>query len=432
MLSALAAGLSACADELPTATHPATPVAPVTFEVRLPWSAFASNLRVMGGFGRPDQVGAGLLANQFAGKLDARTLARFPEFPVSVSVLDTLGTTRTDTLLTFIGANVLVQFDTTSATNSGPVFLRVDRVDREWDERSATWQLAIDSGGVRAAWSQPGGGPLVPYAVSAWDPSVGSNQAILQLDSLETAFLRDTAQDNRGLLITLETAGERLNVEQVLLQLQIVPSVNPDSVLFVELQPSQLTYIYTPEAAAPAANELRVGGVPAWRTMLTLGLPPTVPGPAAICGGTPCQVELTGDRINHAALLLTTRPGDPAFAPTDTTEIEVRGVIAPEFLPKSPLASPLYIDSIGQPAGPEIHPSAFQPGGGRVVELAITPLLRDLVAGRTGIFRPTPTIALMEVREPFSFLFGSFVGPGQVGAPILRLVITISDPVRLP
>ena len=37
-----------------------------------------------------------------------------------------------------------------------------------------------------------------------------------------------------------------------------------------------------------------------------------------------------------------------------------------------------------------------------------------------------------EVLEPFSFSFGSFVGPGQPGEPVLRLLITVSDPVGLP
>ena len=46
--------------------------------------------------------------------------------------------------------------------------------------------------------------------------------------------------------------------------------------------------------------------------------------------------------------------------------------------------------------------------------------------------RTTPTITLMEVFEPLSFAFGSFAGPGQVGEPVLRLLITVSDPVGLP
>jgi hypothetical protein len=433
LLTLLTAGvLGGCADEFPTATHPATPVDPVTFEVRLPWSAFASNLRVLGGFGTPAQAGTGLLAHQFAGELEARTLVRFPNLPRSASVLDSLGTTRTDTLLSFIGSNVIVRFDTTSATNTGPVLLRVDRVDGPWDAGSTTWELAVDSGAVRTPWPQPGGGPLVDYASGAWDPSTGP-ETIMPLDSAETAFLRDTLQENRGLMLTLESAGHRLEVEEILLQLQVVPSVNPDSVLFVDIEPAQLTYIYTPAADPPPANELRAGGVPAWRSVLTLGLPANVAGTAAVCARTTCPILLTADRVNHASLLLTTKPGDPAFAPTDTMEFEIRGVLAPEFLPKSPVASPLFIDSIGEPVGTTIFPNAFRPGSTRVVELPITPLLRDLIAGgEGGIFRPTPTITLMEVLEPISFSLGTFVGPGQPGEPVLRLVLTISDPVGLP
>jgi hypothetical protein len=115
-------------------------------------------------------------------------------------------------------------------------------------------------------------------------------------------------------------------------------------------------------------------------------------------------------------------------------KFEIRGVLAPEFLPKSPLAGAQFLDSIGLPVGTVVPPSAFRQGSARVVELPITPLLRDLIAAPTvgNAFRSTPTVALMEVLEPFSFSFGSFVGPGQIGEPTLRLVITISDPVELP
>jgi hypothetical protein len=433
--------LAGCGDDFPTATHPTAPVDPVTFEVRLPWSAFASNLRVLSGFGTPgdvffsdgerNQKPDGLLAHQFAGELEARTLVRFPNLPRSLSVLDSLGTTRPDTALNFIGSNLIVHFDTTSKTNTGPVFLRVDRVDAPWDASSATWELAVDTPGVRIPWAQPGGGPLVFYADGSWDPSGGS-QSLFPLDSAETAFLRDTLQANRGLAITLQTPGHRLYVDSVTLQLQIIPSIHADSVIFLDVKTSEATYLYTPEADAPPANELRAGGVPAWRSVLTLGLPATVPAPPAVCARTTCPIALSADRINHAALLLTTQPGDPAFAPTDTMEFEVRGVLAPEVLPKSPLASPQFIDSIGDPVGASVLPAAFRPGSPRVVELAITPLLRNLIVGATGTFRPTPTITLMEVLEPFSFSFGSFVGPGRPGEPVLRLVLTISDPVGLP
>ena len=423
--------LAGCSDELPTATHPSTPVEPVTFEVRLPWSQFATNLRVLSGFGGPVDAPVGIIAHQYQGELEARTIVRYPNLPRSWSVLDSLGTTRTDTLLSFIGSNIIIQFDSTAHTNTGPVFLNVDRVDAPWDEATATWELAVDSGAVEIPWAQPGGGPLVRFAEGGWDPSTG-NQTILPLDSAETAFLGDTTKANRGIMVSLTSAGQRLDVQRVVLQLQVIPSVNQDSVFFIDVDPMEFTYLFTPEADPPPANELRAGGTPAWRSVLTLALPSTVQGTPAACALTTCPVVLTADRINHASLLLTTKPTDPVFAPLDTMEFEIRGVLAPEYGPKSPLAPALYLDSIGESVGTLIQPGAFGSGGPRVVELAITPLLRNLVAGSTGVFRPTPTITLMETEEPFSFSFGSFVGPGQPGEPILRLLLTISDPVGLP
>ena len=48
-------------------------------------------------------------------------------------------------------------------------------------------------------------------------------------------------------------------------------------------------------------------------------------------------VPLTADRITHAGLVLTTRPVEAAFRPSDSLGVQARAVIAPEVLPKSPI-----------------------------------------------------------------------------------------------
>ena len=73
------------------------PVRAATVEVRLPWDAFASGLEVLGGFGSPSELGTAVLAQDFAGELDSRALARFGPFPSTTSVRDSTGTIRSST-----------------------------------------------------------------------------------------------------------------------------------------------------------------------------------------------------------------------------------------------------------------------------------------------------------------------------------------------
>lgn len=424
--------LAACEDRVPTAVDPAlAPVDPVTFEVILPWSQFASDARVWGGFGRPVQTGTGLVAHEYDG-LEARTLARFERFPLVINVPDSLGTARNDTLPSFFGGAVLVTFDTTSNPGSSPVGIAVERIQKDFDTRTASWELAVDSGGVQVPWGEPGGGPAVTLNTATWTPGTGS-QVLIPLDSVEVAALGDTTSSERGVRLRMTSPGHRLDVTNIQLQLNTRPSINQDTTVFIFVDAADLTYVYTPRPPDPGPGELRVGGVPGWRTVMTLGLPAVAPTDPTVCARVACPISLTADRVNHAALLLTTRASPTAYAPSDTFEVEVRGVLAPDLLPKSPVTGPLFLDSLGLSAGIEVREQAFQPGGARVVEIPITPIIRSLLSGESiGGFRPTPTVALLEVPEPSSFPFASFVGPGMVGEPRLRLVVTVSDAVALP
>ena len=414
-------------------TTPLTTVGPLTFEVRLPWSEFASNLRVVGGYGRPAQTGSGLLAHEFENGLEARTLLRLGAYPTSVEVFDSLGTRRVETQLSIVSGSLWVTFDTTVAADFVVTAMKLDRLLEPWDARTATWELAIDSGGVQVPWSEPGGGAVETLRRLRWQRGRGA-EALISLDSATVALLGDTTVSERGLMVSTESPGRRLGVSQARMELHVVPSINLDSTLFVPVNVTALTYVYTPSADPPSDIQLRAGGAPAWRSLFTLALPPSLPGTGPVCARTTCPIALTSTRVNHASILLTTRPGDQtAFTPADTMGLEVRGVLAPELLPKSPVTAPLFVDSLGLATGTAVPAEAFRPGGSRVVEVPITPIVRSLLAGASfNGFRPTPTIALMELREPTSFTFASFVGPDQPGEPVLRLVLTISDPLGLP
>ncbi|MSR35800.1 MAG: hypothetical protein EXR95_04015 [Gemmatimonadetes bacterium] len=434
--------LAACDNQAPTAIdEDLVPVGPVTVEVRLPWSQFASNLRVLGGFGFASEVGLGFLAKEYEGVLNARTLVHFNAFPTEATVVDSAGTTRTDTKLSFVGGNIMIRFDAEASTNTGPVTVSAERTLVHWDAKTATWQNAVDSIDHRVAWGQPGGGPTAPLSSIGWTKS-GPDSVLIRLDSTMVAALADTASAlERGVRISLDTPGQRLQIKRITLKLIARPSVRSDTVLALTVNPSSVTFVYTPAPTAPTEG-LRVGGVPSWRSILTLGLPATVPGTAAACARVSCPLRVTDERITHVGLVLTTRPTEAPFRPTDSLSIEARSVLAPGALPKSPLGGQLFVDVLGRTIGASLPFAGFAPGTPRTVELAITPFVRNLLRGtsETG-GTPSPTLALLSLHCPVeitncfesrSLTYASFAGPGQSGEPYLRLVLTVSGALELP
>lgn len=436
-----AATLVACENQFPTAVDEGLlPVGPVTVEVRLPWSQFASNARVLGGFGRADEVGLGFLANKYQGVLDARTLLHVGTFPRSAEVVDSAGTTRTDNDLTFLGGDLMVRFDLNASTNTGPVTIGAGRTLTDWDIHTVDWANAVDTLDRTVPWPQAGGGPVAVFGTATWNRSPTEDSVLIKLDSAAVAALADTAS-NRGVRLTIETAGQRLVVLNARLFLTTRPSVHKDTLVSLPVEITDISFIYTPEPPAPTSG-LRVGGIPSWRSVLTVGLPAAVPGTAEACARVACPLPLTLDRINYAGLVLTSRAVEAPYRPSDSLAVEARAVLAPVSLPKSPLGGSLFVDGIGRTVGASLPVAAFQPGGARTVELPITPLILDLIRGETlaGGFA-SPTLALLSLRcppelpgcfESQSLTYAAFQGPGEVGEPYLRLILTVSGRVELP
>ena len=433
------ASLIACANEIPTAVDERLlPVDPVTFEVRLPWSQFASDLTVLGGFGRAEQLGVGLLAREFQGTFDARTLMHLNQLPLAAQVSDSLGTTRTDSVLTFVAGHLRITLDTMTSTR-GPVRVTLGRTLVPWDVHTATWEHAIDTLNRQLPWPEAGGGPIDTLGIGEWNEFQGDSMFIA-LSAAGIAVLADSTSD-RGLLMSVETPGERVDVTDVQLRLDTRPSVHRDTMITLVVDIRDLTFIYNPPPTPPA-EELRVGGVPSWRSLLTLELPETVVGPPDACARVGCPIALTAERVNHAGLVLTSSPTGPAFQPSDSLGIEVRAVLAPEVLPKSPLGPPLLLSGSGLTVGARLPASAFLTGGAQQAEIPITPIVQRFMSGETAPGeRSSGTIALLSLicrieigtcSEVASISYASFVGPGQPGEPHLRLILTVFDRVKLP
>ncbi len=427
LLACMALGSVACSEITPTSVDDSLlPGEPVTLEVRLEWATFASNLEVLGGYGRAQELGVGILAEDFGGTLDARTLVRFARFPRSVSVPDTTNTTVVDSMLTLLAGRVVAQLDTLASTNDGPVTLALGATDEPWHAGTATWTHAVDTVNGQVPWTEVGAGPVTPVATAVWDPAQGDS-VVFELDSAQVAFWGDTAQAVRGARLDAVTPGVRLKLNQVALRLDMRPSVNPDTTVVLTTARTDLTFVYAP-SPEPPQDGIRVGGVPAWRTVLDIDMPATLSGPAALCDVAGCPLVLTPDRINYAALVLRARKGDPAFQPSDSLSLDVRPVLLRSALPKAPLGGSL-VGLTGRRVGPGI----FADPEGTEVEIPITNYVRSLVEQDTTETQPPPrTLALLSAFEPISFSYASFFGPGSPEEPVLKLILTAGPSVELP
>ena len=404
----------------------------IAVEVRIPASDFLDRVRVYGGYGRASELGGGFIAHRFgAGAdpvtdpgLEAATLLRFGRYPAVVTVNDTTGTSRPDSSLTFLSGRIVARFDTLGSVHSGPVAIRADATTEAWDGVSATWEYAVDTLLNQVPWSQPGGGALQEIGEWEWDPEA-SDSLIIELDSAQVAAWSDTTDLTRGVRLSTEAPGVRLQLRSALMWLETLPSLNPDTLIQVLAGTDNITFIYNPLPTSPE-NGMRVGGAPAWRTVLDLDIPPALDGPPALCEQLGCPLELSEDHISYAALRLTTQAERAAFAPSDTISIDLRMVMVPDVLPKSPLGP-----SLSGIAGVILAPEWFAPPGGHVVEVPVTGLIQDLLRGETteGDAVST-TVALLSTFEPLSIEYASFEGlgaapggPARPGEPELRMIL---------
>ncbi len=428
---ALLAAAGACSEALPTVERDDLVRSGFATEVILEYDEFASGARVYGGYGRPSDLGAGFVAHDYGSRagggegaqegLEASSLLRFGRYPRSAQVLDTTGANVPDSMLTFLFGRLVLRFDSLSSVhNDEPVEIVAHALTEPWDGATAGWQYAIDSVGHRELWSVPGGGAVEEIGAAVWDPETGDSIRI-RVDSAWIAAWADTTDNRRGVRVGTTTPGVRLRVTAALLRLETRPSVNPDTIVQVPSSTENRTFIYAP-VPRPPLKTLRVGGVPAWRTVMDLDVPTVLDRPDELCEVVGCPVGITADHVSFAALRFTTRPGVRSFAPSDTLSLDLRSVLAPDFLPKSPLGP-----SLSGPFGTLVPPEWFQPPAAEVVEIPVTGLVRDLLRGETVDGDPVSgTIAVLSAFEPLSVEYMSFDGPTSPAAPTLRLVLNFS------
>jgi len=418
--------LLACQEELPTANQDdLIPLDPASVEVRLPFEAFAANFRVYGGYGSPAELSYGVMANNYEGSLDARTLIGWFPYPVAATVRDTTGTSRPDSSLVFVGGKMVIYVDTVASVHEGPVDLSIGALTQPWHYTSATWEVAVDTVGDRREWEEAGAGPVMSLATATWDPEE-ADSVIFELDSAEVAIWNDTASAEQGVRIDAITEGVRLQANTFRLHLTTRPSSNPDTLVDLVIQPRWRSFIYQPVLEDPE-TEFRIGGVPAWRTVFDMDFPTVLDGPPELCQEVECPLELTPESINSASLWLTTKEPPPGFRPSDTLRIDVREVLAPARLPKSPLGS-----SLSGFLGVRVPPTYFGDSTGAQVEIPMAGYVVSLIQADTaGGGTLSRTMALLSSFEPLSLPFASFYGPGSPYEPEMRLILTVGGQVEI-
>lgn len=428
-MAAVAVGVIGCTVKNPTSVDPSLlPEQPVTVEMSFPWASFGSNVAYYGGYGSAAQTGSGYIANDFEGGLTARTLVRFSAYPTSASVIDTLGNQNTDYNITFHGGRVVAFFDTVGSVVTKPVTLQLSVLTNDWDTRTANWTMAVDTLGNQVPWGEPGAGPATAMTTTVWDPSSGDS-AVFELDSAQALTWRDTVLDTVsvvGARLSALTPGARLKVTDVALRLDTRSSMNPDTALVLSSDRSDLTFVYDPPPAAPTAG-FRIGGVPAWRTVMDVNVPRTLDGPVSLCAVVQCPMTLTSDEITYAALVLHTKTGDPAYAPSDSVYLDARTVFDRTLLPKAPLGGSLISSGVGQRLPSDLFSTS---GDGSTVEIPITQWMQAVVSDTTNL--GPRALALLSTYEPYGLAYASFYGPGSPLAPTLKLVVTVGPLVEHP
>ncbi len=399
-------------------------VDPRTVETIIPFADFVDDVQVFGGYGSAVDLGRGFVAQDFGG-LNARTLVHVGDYPTEVGEAPGIA-----------GGRVVLFFDTLRGTLEDPVFVEVFGVQEQWHPLTVTWEVVVDTAGDRREWSQPGGGVPTLLGGAAFDIHAGqelddeaglTDSLSIFVDSATVVALGDSTSGMTGLLVATAEPEVLLHLLDVRLRIATQASEVPDTIFEVSPPFEDLSFMFDPTPTAPL-GWLRVGGTPGWRSVLTMSMPRTITGTPEVCGAVGCEVDLTEVDVNLAELVLTTRQTEQEFLPQDTTRVDIRSVLSPELLPKSPLGGALA------PFATSVAPELFSVQTGMPVPVPMTTFVRGIlgIAAATDSLPPAASIAVFSVFEPNMFGFTSFEGAGSAGAPALRLLYTIANPVGLP
>ena len=425
VLAGLGTALTACGDEDPTAVGSVL-VGPsiTTFEVVLDPAEFLQADTTFDSIGDLRQAFFRLAANQFAGELDAHTLFRIVR-PFTVAYApESGGATQTDSVVAIRGARVTLIVDS-AASSPGPVEVEVRPILESWDQSTVTWTLRSDTAGTPEPWTTPGGTTGAPVGTGTW---TGGDTLVITIDSASAAIWQDTIVARRGALIRPTTPGSRLRFSSPQFEFDVVPQENPDTVV-TGGSAAQSMHIVSPDVTAPPQTELRVGGLPAWRTLLNFRSMRDLVLDACGSGGPgtgdpSCDVRLQDATLTLAEVLLTPVPvgGRRVERPVAIGGLQV---LLTENVP--PFRAPL--GNLGSAPSDTVSPELFTPTppAGAQVAIPVTAYIRQLVRPEDPERPASEWLALVAALERETFGYTAFASLESASPPRLRLVVTIPN-----
>ena len=385
----------------------------VTFEVELPASEFMAFDSSFSGYATAFNAGYGVIANNYDGGRDAHTLMQF-SLPPSLFAIRTTGTTIVvDSFPHFYSATMVLHLDTLMPTPAITHGSRIAlyRTAEPWDP-STTWTDRVDTANVKLPWTTPGGTVGAKVDTVTW---AAGDSVMLHVDSATLAEWTDSTNKSRGALLVSETPGSIVHVIGTALHVKTHSTLNADTVIDLDLVPVYRTYLENPSLPSPSTT-IRIGGTPAWRTVMRLrddiaGV--TYPCPNGQAG---CTVTVDSVHLSLAQLLLKPVRPPTGFAPEDSVLVEVRTLAPSTVVPlsRSPLGSHIGYSAV-------LSPTLFtSPAASDVVKVDITGLMRNLSNPNVkAADRIPPLIALLQVPEAQTFGLTQF-DPNVT----LRLVLT--------
>ncbi len=374
---------------------------------------------VFPGFARP-AISPFLLIEEGTGRLTSRGLLRFDNVADSVLAFDTLSAA-----VRYDSARLVLAVDTLrTRLAAGGTTLRLLVLEQEWDARSATWELAVDSGGTRVPWvSGPGGALGQSLAEAVVDEE--SDSVVFDLGALSDSILQawtDTTQVNSGLALAVADSG-RLSVGPPALRYLAVPEVEPDTALPFSTGAVR-TYIFDRASPPVAAGVLRVGGVDGWRTFAELNLPDSAT--AAASGE---RFRLRGAAVSKAELVLVSRapPAEPFRAEQPFFGVVFRLVDDFRvFGPKTPVGDAIAA-SVTQ-----VQPDSLSSGSS--LGMDITRRIQDWAVIPADSTPPPVRLVIRAADEAANFGYWEFGAADGDPAfiPQLRIVFTPATEFSLP
>lgn len=386
----------------------------ITFEVVLPAASFLELDTSFTGYADAEAAPFGYVARIKDGAalaLQSNQLYRFSLPPRVVVVRNTTtNALQADSAPVYFAGQLVLKLDTIVTPGVTPARFALHRTAEEWDG-SATWDLRVDTGAVELPWQTPGGTRGLQIDTASL---VGGDSIVFDVDSATIAMWRDTADVTRGALITAETDGGAVRILSSTVRLSARSAIRPDTTLTFSIVPTHRTFIFNP-VPPKSATQLRVGGLPAWRSILRLKQnlgTLTFPCPGTT---TSCTINLDSANITLAELLLKPSKPPAGYMPEDTVFVDVRGLTLSPLIPleRSPIGNRVAISSA-------IGPQQFaNPSATDIVRINITQFIAHLTGDLEEEDKLPPILTLMALPEPSTFGFVAFE-PG----PSLRLILT--------